>query len=126
MVIIPVSIIMFFYAGMNVKHLLISVVLGSVLVLGVYGSGSYDKTDPNTRTKTSYITDRIDNFLDDNREAIKNKTINYQTEQALIAIGSGGFSGLGFGGSVQKFGYLPEVQGDFIFSVIIEELGFIG
>ena len=34
--------------------------------------------------------------------------------------------GLGFGKSVQKFGYLPEVQGDFIFSVISEELGFFG
>lgn len=41
-------------------------------------------------------------------------------------MGSGGFSGLGFGKSIQKFGYLPEVQGDFIFSVIVEELGFIG
>lgn len=33
---------------------------------------------------------------------------------------------MGFGKSVQKFGYLPEVQGDFIFSVIAEELGFVG
>lgn len=33
---------------------------------------------------------------------------------------------MGFGKSVQKFGYLPEVQGDFIFSVITEELGFVG
>jgi cell division protein FtsW (lipid II flippase) len=36
----------------------------------------------------------MDNFLADNKEAISNKTINYQTEQALIAIGSGGFAGL--------------------------------
>ncbi|MFB0965153.1 MAG: FtsW/RodA/SpoVE family cell cycle protein [Patescibacteria group bacterium] len=57
---------------------------------------------------------------------MSNKTINFQTEQGLIAIGSGGFFGLGFGKSVQKFGYLPEVQGDFIFSVIAEELGFFG
>lgn len=125
MVIIPVSIIMFFYAGMNFKHLLVSFVLGFVLILWVYTSGTYDKNNIETRTKTSYITDRIDNFLDDNREAIKNKTINYQTEQALIAIGSGGFTGLGFWWSVQKFWYLPEVQGDFIFSVIIEELWFL-
>ncbi|MFA6090815.1 MAG: FtsW/RodA/SpoVE family cell cycle protein [Candidatus Gracilibacteria bacterium] len=50
----------------------------------------------------------------------------FQTEQGLIAIGSGGFFGLGFGKSIQKFGYLPEVEGDFIFSVISEELGFLG
>ena len=50
--------------------------------------GKYDKTIPESRNKLSYITDRIDNFLNDNQEAIKNKTINYQTEQALIAIGS--------------------------------------
>ena len=62
----------------------------------------------------------------DNQSSISNKTINFQTEQGLIAIGSGGFFGLGFGKSVQKFGYLPEVQGDFIFSVIAEELGFFG
>ncbi|MDD5376484.1 MAG: FtsW/RodA/SpoVE family cell cycle protein, partial [Candidatus Gracilibacteria bacterium] len=81
---------------------------------------------PTDRNSFSYITDRVDNFLADNRNAIQNKTINFQTEQGLIAIGSGGFFGLGFGKSVQKFGYLPEVEGDFIFSVISEELGFIG
>lgn len=68
----------------------------------------------------------MDNFLADNKDAIRNKTINFQTEQGLIAIGSGGFFGLGFGKSIQKFGYLPEVEGDFIFSVISEELGFLG
>jgi len=52
--------------------------------------------------------------------------VNFQTQQALISIGSGGFGGLGFGKSIQKFGYLPEVQGDFIFSVIAEEFGFFG
>ncbi len=51
---------------------------------------------------------------------------DYQMKQGLIAIGSGGFFGLGFGKSIQKFGYLPEVEGDFIFSVILEELGLVG
>ena len=46
-------------------------------------------------------------------------------KQALIAIGNGGFFGVGFGKSVQKFGYLPEVQGDTIFAAAAEELGFI-
>lgn len=51
--------------------------------------------------------------------------IGYHLQQALIAIGSGGMWGRGFGKSVQKFYYLPEVAGDSIFAVIAEELGFV-
>ena len=50
----------------------------------------------------------------------------YQIVQSLYSIGSGGLSGLGLGGSRQKFLYLPEEHNDFIFSVICEELGLIG
>ena len=50
----------------------------------------------------------------------------YQIVQSLYTIGSGGLSGLGLGRSRQKFLYLPEEHNDFIFSVICEELGFIG
>ena len=50
----------------------------------------------------------------------------YQSVQSLYSIGSGGLSGLGLGGSRQKFLYLPEEHNDFIFSVACEELGFIG
>ncbi|MBO5556954.1 MAG: putative lipid II flippase FtsW [Oscillospiraceae bacterium] len=50
----------------------------------------------------------------------------YQIVQSLYSIGSGGLSGLGLGRSRQKFLYLPEEHNDFIFSVICEELGFIG
>lgn len=49
-----------------------------------------------------------------------------QTDQSLLAIGSGGFFGLGLGQSKQKFMYLPEVQNDFIFAIICEELGVVG
>lgn len=49
----------------------------------------------------------------------------YQLNQALIAIGSGGFLGLGLGHSRQKFMYLPEVTADSIFAVVTEELGFL-
>lgn len=49
----------------------------------------------------------------------------YQINQALLAIGSGGFWGLGWGHSRQKFQYLPEVSADSIFAIIAEELGFI-
>lgn len=50
----------------------------------------------------------------------------WQTLQGLYAIGSGGLFGVGLGNSRQKYGYVSEPQNDFIFSIICEELGFIG
>ena len=50
----------------------------------------------------------------------------WQTLQGLYAIGSGGFFGVGLGGSRQKFGYVSQPQNDFIFTIICEELGFVG
>lgn len=51
---------------------------------------------------------------------------SYHVKQALVALGSGGFSGVGFGQSKQKYQYLPEVASDSIFAIIGEEFGFIG
>jgi len=50
----------------------------------------------------------------------------FQLTQSLIAIGSGGWSGVGLGSSVQKLFYLPEAHTDFLFAVLAEELGLIG
>lgn len=50
----------------------------------------------------------------------------YQITQSLIAIGSGGFFGRGFGMGIQKYNYLPEPMGDSIFAIYLEEMGFIG
>ena len=50
----------------------------------------------------------------------------FQLTQSLIAIGSGGWTGTGLGGSVQKLFYLPEAHTDFVFAVLAEELGFFG
>ena len=50
----------------------------------------------------------------------------YQTLQGMYAIGSGGIFGVGLGNSQQKYGYIPEPQNDFIFTIVCEELGFIG
>ena len=52
--------------------------------------------------------------------------IGYQINQALLALGSGGILGLGFGHSRQKFNYLPEPIGDSIFAITGEEMGFVG
>lgn len=56
----------------------------------------------------------------------KELTSGYQIKQSLIAVGSGGLWGRGFGKSIQKFSYLPEPIGDSIFAVAAEEFGFIG
>src|SRR5699024_7511526 len=50
----------------------------------------------------------------------------FQIIQSLYAIGPGGLMGVGLGNSLQKYFYLPEPQTDFIFSILGEELGFIG
>jgi cell division protein FtsW len=50
----------------------------------------------------------------------------YQIQQSLIAIGSGGLLGKGFGQGVEKFNYLPEPDGDSVFAVFAEETGFFG
>jgi len=66
---------------------------------------------------------RLTAFLDPETAA---GTGGYQLRQSLIAVGSGGLGGVGFGRSMTKMQFLPEPQNDFIFSVIAEEWGFIG
>lgn len=70
-----------------------------------------------------YIMDRFTTFLDPSADP---QGSGYQIQQSLIAIGSGGLSGRGFGQSIQKFEYLPEPIGDSIFAVYSEEFGFLG
>lgn len=70
-----------------------------------------------------YIMQRITTFFNPHLDA---QGASYQVQQSLIAIGSGGLFGRGFGQSVQKFTYLPEPVGDSIFAVMAEEFGFAG
>ena len=71
----------------------------------------------------SYAMKRIESFLNPNADVLSDK---WQTTQGLYAIGSGGFFGLGFGNSRQKYSYVSEPQNDFIFTIWCEEMGFIG
>ncbi len=71
----------------------------------------------------SYRLSRWLSFRDPWSDPLKT---GYQAIQSLLALGSGGIFGLGLGNSRQKFFYIPEAQNDFIFSIIGEELGFIG
>jgi cell division protein FtsW len=70
-----------------------------------------------------YLKNRVMTFIDPKENA---QTSGYHIQQSLIAIGSGGITGRGFGQSVQKFNYLPEAESDSVFAVYGEEFGFIG
>lgn len=71
----------------------------------------------------SHVLERVLTFVDPSRDP---RGASFQLNQAQIAIGAGGLWGRGLGQGIQKFTFLPEPQGDSIFAVIGEELGFIG
>jgi len=104
-----IAISMFFVANGNMWHMVGAATFGSVLFISIM-------------SQKKYIVQRFTAFLNPGSDP---SGIGYQIQQALIAIGSGGFFGYGFGNSRQKFAYLPEAQGDAIFAVAAEELGFI-
>ena len=102
--------IMFFLAGANIIHL--------GVVLGGLGAAGYFLAE-----HLSYAQDRIGPFfagLTDFTQA------TYQARQAMIAFLNGGWTGVGLGQGLQKFGFLPTPHTDSIFAVIGEELGFLG
>jgi cell division protein FtsW len=121
MVIIIVTCVMLIAAGCRFKQFLLS----GIAVGGVGGVGAtvlYLASEA-FRVKFQYAVARVVTFLDPWQDATGS---GWQVIQSLYAIGSGGLFGLGLGQSKQKFLYLPEPQNDFIFSVLAEELGFVG
>ena len=70
-----------------------------------------------------YRWERVRSWLNKNEDL---STIGYQAYQSLISLGNGGFRGLGLGNSLEKNMFLPEPHTDFIFSIIGEEIGFMG
>lgn len=99
-----------FLGGTRPKYLLIF--LGIIAVAGV---GLIAVSD--------YAQARVNSWINLEQDPLG---AGWQTIQGLYAIGSGGFFGLGLGFSRQKYGYVSQPQNDFIFTIICEELGFLG
>ena len=101
---------MLFISGVPIRYIL-GVSAGSILILGAL------------IFFTPYLQERVKTFINPSSDP---QGSSYQIQQSLIALGSGGICGRGFGQSIQKFSYLPEPQGDSIFAVLGEEFGFAG
>jgi cell division protein FtsW len=110
MIFILITFTVLFSAGAKVWHLL-------VWGLPIIPAAAY------IFIKDKYSLNRITSYMDPWADPLNT---GYQAIQSLLALGSGGIFGLGLGNSRQKFFYIPEPQNDFIFSIIGEELGFIG
>jgi len=108
--IVSICFLMFFVAGVKLTHIF-SFVLGSLPLLYIL------------IFSVPYGRRRILAFIDPWSDP---QGTGFQIIQSLVAVGSGGFAGLGLGGGRQKLLYLPAAYTDFIFSIIGEELGFIG
>lgn len=103
------SLVVYFIAGAPVSHM-ISFIFAGVGALALIVSVA------------PYRAARLTTFL---HPEFDPQGVGYHINQALLAIGSGGFFGLGYGHSRQKFQYLPEVSSDSIFAIIGEEMGFL-
>lgn len=111
LVLSAITVTMFFIAGGNIFHVALGASIAGVLGLPLI-------------LQQDYVRNRFLAYLHPDDPAIA-ESIGFQIKQALIAVGSGGPFGVGYGKSIQKFGYLPEVQADMIFAAMAEELGFL-
>ncbi len=110
MIIFATSVAMFVAAGGRWLHLFY------LFLAALMGLGALCLFRP-------YVRDRVLTFINPSHDV---RGASYQINQSLIAIGSGGILGRGYGQSIQKFNYLPESIGDSVFAVVGEEFGFIG
>ena len=116
-IICAIGLIMMFVGGSRFSHLLGVAIVGIAAVALIVFYLAETKG-------FGYFEKRFVSWLDPFNEDAADDT--WQTRNSLIAIGSGGFFGLGLGNSRQKFLYLPEAKNDFVFAVVCEELGFVG
>jgi cell division protein FtsW len=105
---------MTFLAGARLRHLAMPVGAGAVLVAAALATHPYQMERVQTFARFLF-TGELDA-----------RGAGWQLDQSLIAIGSGGWVGRGVGAGLQKYLFLPEAHTDFIFSILAEELGFLG
>lgn len=117
-----IFVFMLFMSRINMKGI---VAVSSLAFLGV-GSLFYYVNSLTDLADRSYKIKRIASFLNGLLKNEYDYGIGYQVGQSLIAFGSGGLVGKGYGNGVQKYKYLPEIETDFILASYGEELGFIG
>jgi len=103
-----------FLSGARLTHLAVPLACGFVALIVALKTHPYQML----RLRT-FVDFAFSNSLDA-------RGAGWQLDQSLIAIGSGGWMGRGLGGGLQKYLFLPEAHTDFIFSILAEELGFIG
>ena len=116
-----ITCVMMIMAGCKLSHFILS-----GLSVGGLGGGAlalFLATKGQSAGNESFRIDRILNFMDPWQDPTGT---GWQAIQSLYAIGSGGLFGVGLGESKQKYLYIPEPQNDFIFSILAEELGFVG
>lgn len=113
---------MLFMSRLNMKLIVGNV--GAVLVS--IGGLFYYVSNLTDLSNESYKIKRVGSFLNGLLKNEYDYGIGYQVGQSLIAFGSGGLVGKGYGNGVQKYSYLPEIKTDFILASYGEEFGFIG
>lgn len=104
------SAFLFFLGGGRLSHLGIVMLLGAVLLAALVYAEPY----------------RLSRFAVFLNPSLDRQGVGYQLNQSLVAIGSGGIGGKGFGFSFQKLHLLPEPAGDSVFAIVAEESGFVG
>ena len=109
-IIATTGLIIYFLSGAPLRQFAVIIPTGLLAALGFIVTSSY----------------RRERFLSFLNPSIDTQGAAYHISQILIALGSGGWWGVGLGQSRQKYGYIPEVTTDSIFAVISNELGFIG
>lgn len=102
--------LLLFAAGVRLRYLLVTGIVGGAAGMALIFSADYRRV-------------RFLSFLDPWADA---SNTGYQLIQSLIALGSGGWLGVGLGASRQKWLYVPNAHTDFIFSILGEELGLVG
>ena len=117
-IIAVVTVVQMFVAGTKITHFLLTGLIG-----GVCGAGALMVKNGGSTLGTDFRSTRIETWLDPFTDPTGD---GWQIIQSWYAIASGGLFGVGLGNSKQKYLYLPEPHNDFIFSVLAEELGFIG